>query len=155
MNTGKWIRTPEFKEKMKNIRKGITFNTGRTHFKKGHVPVIKPITNTTRHKMSIAKIGTSSNAWKGGKTIEGGDTFIWNPKHPFCNNKGYIKRSRFMIEKKLKRYLTSSEVVHHINGIKDDDRIKNLKLFNNHSIHMYNHWKSPKYKEYMSLVHKS
>ena len=47
------------------------------------------------------------------------------------------------------RFLTKEEVVHHINGIKSDNRIENLQLFSNHGEHIklhelhkdLNHWK--------------
>ena len=54
--------------------------------------------------------------------------------------KGYVKRSRLIIEKKLGRFLGREEVVHHINGIRDDDREENLVLLS-YSIHQSNHQK--------------
>jgi hypothetical protein len=39
------------------------------------------------------------------------------------------------MEKHLGRYLTEEEVIHHINGERDDNRIENLMLFENHSAH--------------------
>jgi hypothetical protein len=45
-----------------------------------------------------------------------------------------------VMEKHLGRTLLPGEVVHHINGIKTDNRLSNLMLFKNHSAHLvYEH----------------
>jgi len=74
--------------------------------------------------------------WKSGKRKNNGYVFIWNPKHPNCQKCGYLKRSRFVAEEKVGRRLLKEEVVHHINGIKDDDRIENLQIFKNNGEHI-------------------
>ena len=57
-----------------------------------------------------------------------GYLYIYNPKHPKCTKKGYVAEHRLIAEKMISRYLTDDEVVHHINGIKTDNRKENLKV---------------------------
>lgn len=47
-----------------------------------------------------------------------------------------ILHHRYIMEQHLSRKLTKNERVHHINGIKTDNRIENLKLFKNNGEHM-------------------
>lgn len=80
--------------------------------------------------------GKGNTHWKGGriKTIFG-YIKIYKPEHPYSQADGYVPEHRLIMEESLKRYLTKKEVVHHINGIRDDNRIENLELFPNNRIH--------------------
>lgn len=57
-----------------------------------------------------------------------GYIYLYAPEHPNPTQGKYIKRSRLTIENHIGRYLKSTEQIHHINGIKDDDRIENLQI---------------------------
>jgi len=98
----------------------------------------------SKNKISLAGIGKhvgSKNArWKGGRYItKFGYVLIKAHGHPFLNKMGYIQEHRLVIEKHIGRYLTRKEVVHHINGIKTDNRIENLMLLPSLSAHVKLH----------------
>lgn len=57
-----------------------------------------------------------------------GYKYLFMPNHPFANDGKYVAEHRLVIEKNIKRYLTNKEIVHHINGNKLDNNIKNLVL---------------------------
>lgn len=48
--------------------------------------------------------------------------------HPGARNDGSIYEHRLVMEEHLERFLYPEEVVHHINGVRDDNRIENLQL---------------------------
>ena len=73
--------------------------------------------------------------WNGGEAKMLGYVFVFKPEHPAANSVGYVKRSRVVMEEAIGRYLKPEEVMHHINGIRDDDRLENLMLFENGSQH--------------------
>jgi len=75
-------------------------------------------------------------AWKGGKVSMLGYVFLKVKDHPYANKEGYVKRSRLVMEKFIGRYLQPQETIHHINEIRNDDRIENLKLCSCNGEHM-------------------
>lgn len=84
------------------------------------------------------RTGSKNPKWRGGRLKKtNGYIIVQSPDHPFRCVDGYVLEHRLVMEKKLGRYLTVNEVVHHINGIKDDNRIDNLIIFNNQSAHVY------------------
>ena len=101
--------------------------------------------NTKQWKEMMKKCmsGKNNHAWKGGKRKHTeGYTEIKVPReHPFCNSGGYILEHRYVMEKHLKRYLKLKERVHHLNGVRTDNRIENLILFPTDSEHQKFHQK--------------
>ena len=68
------------------------------------------------------KKGSLSSHWKGGWRIDNhGYVRIWT-------GKAYILEHRVVMEYYLKRELKDSEIVHHINGNRRDNRIENLMI---------------------------
>ena len=82
--------------------------------------------------------------WKGGRRKEStgyisvllvsNDFF-----YPMANKQRYVLEHRLVMAKYLKRCLLPWEVVHHRNGIKDDNRLENLELLGSqgrHNVHI-------------------
>ncbi len=88
----------------------------------------------TRIEWADTRVGNSRI-----KTPEG-YILVYCPTHPSAKSSGHIYEHRYVMEKHLKRFLSSSEHVHHINGIKDDNRVENLEIID-HSEHAKKHYK--------------
>lgn len=73
------------------------------------------------------KIKEETKVYKGRfKTVEG-YIRIYNPNFPEDDRK-YILEHRFVIEQSLGKKLSKKDKIHHINGIKDDNRLENLMI---------------------------
>ena len=78
--------------------------------------------------------------WKGGKRKSYG---YWDVKIPvdspylsMVNKNGYVREHRYVMAMYLGRSLIPSEIVHHLNGVRTDNRIDNLVL-TRHDKHEY------------------
>lgn len=61
------------------------------------------------------------------------------PDHPYADCKGFIYEHRFIMEQMIGRYLKPKEIVHHKNGIKDDNRPENLQYCKDQKDHLSFH----------------
>lgn len=109
--------------------------TARNHFKAGAKPWNKGI-----EYKKIA--GDKHWHWQGGtRKHPAGYIEEYCPDHPFARHGGYVYQHRLVMERKIGRFLTPKEVIHHINKIKNDNRIENLKLFSSSGEHTsYHAW---------------
>lgn len=98
--------------------------------------------------------GLRNPNWRGGRRRDAdGYILIKDEKHPFKTKKNLVYEHRLIMESYLRRfnpnhqsliningklYIDKSYDVHHINGIKDDNRIENLQGIL-HSEHIRNH----------------
>lgn len=129
MPIGVYKRT-EYHKSRCGFQKGHKIrNTGRTRFKKGQL-------SPRKDKKFPHLTGKNAYHWKGGRIkYSRGYVYLLRTSHPFCNNVGYVREHRLVMEQMLGRYLTPKEVVHHINSIPYDNKPENLMLFTNNHAH--------------------
>jgi len=117
-------RSPESREKMSAAHVGVKLSAEH------------------RAKMSAsAKKGKENHHWNGGRQIVNGYVHLLRTGHPLADCRGYASEHRLVMAAYLGRLLLRSEVVHHINGNPDDNRIGNLALFPSNGEHASFHGK--------------
>lgn len=118
-----WHHTEKTKNKIRNSQIGRKFSD--SHIKNMREARL----NKHYSKETEFKRGQLHSMWKGGRIFNSkGYVYVRSENHPNKNYHGYVAEHRLVMEKHIGRYLTKDEVVHHMNGIKTDNRIDNLKL---------------------------
>lgn len=83
--------------------------------------------------------GKENPNWKGGRYFSGSYWRVLKPEHPRATKKGYVYEHVLVAEKKIGRYLKDIERVHHLNGVKTDNRPENIVVCKNAKEHFGKH----------------
>ena len=76
--------------------------------------------------------GVNGTYFLGGRFYnDHGYVLVLKPEHPRTVAHLYVYEHILVAEQKIGRYLRPNEVVHHLNGIKDDNRPENLEIMDN------------------------
>lgn len=152
MNRGSY-HTEETKIKMREAHKGKHF-TEEHKRKIGEAHKGIPRSEETRRKLSEFHkkiLMENHNSWKGEMTRRSGYILFKVPKgckFSIMKNKGgYVPIHRLTMAAFLQRPLKPKEIVHHINSIRDDNRIGNLELLENSGVHINLHLRQKRLKK--------
>lgn len=96
-----------------------------------------------KHGIKCQRTGPRSGEghpeWSGGRLSDkSGYILVYSPGHPYARKPRlkYVFEHRLVMEKKLGRFLLPGEVVHHIDGKKDNNSPENLELFRSNGDHL-------------------
>lgn len=96
---------------------------------------------------SEANRGEKSGNWNGGvQKTKKGYRLVLCPEHHRADTRGYVMEHILVWEKESGVQLPSNCCVHHLNGIKDDNRIENLCVML-HRAHTIHHHAGTKHRE--------
>jgi len=158
-------------DKSKNrTRKGVRLNHGNSHFEKGFTPWNAGLTKETDKRVNGSaekSSGKRNGAIKskdfpskmrqinppiGKKRAGRGYILVYHPEWPSSRgpngpNSGYVFEHRYIMETHLGRIIKKSEIVHHLDGDKENNVIENLLLCRSPSEHEHIHQLEQRFTE--------
>jgi len=75
------------------------------------------------------KRGEEHPSWKGGRTMASGYVLIFMPNHHRADHRGYVREHIWVWEQARGQDIPVGWVVHHLNGVRNDNRPINLVAF--------------------------
>lgn len=146
-----WIGIAEAAKVLNRGHQGVRF-----HIRKGNIRtkqgvygfrVINLVNKADCEK--LAKTLAPRKFWKkhkGAPMIEKSTGYlkVYEPKHNLAMCDGYVYMHRKVAQEKIGRGLKVGEIVHHINGIKTDNRPENLEVLPSISRHVSGHFAAKK-----------
>ena len=116
-------------------RQQMSDSTKRGFAERGHPMQGRKHSEETKRKIAESRMGEKHWAFKPRKLDSDGYVSLYVGRgHPMAQHNGRCREHRLVMANHLGRMLRPDEDVHHINGVKDDNRIENLTLMD-HSGH--------------------
>lgn len=105
---------------------------------------------------SNAKHGEKSSSWNGGyKYTKKGYKVILKPDYYRSDSSGYVLEHVYVFETSTSVKVPNNCCVHHLNGIKDDNRIENLCMMSRGGHTVYHHAGSKRSEETKKNISKA
>lgn len=90
-------------------------------------------------KRYVSGHGNKRSGLPFGEVEHQGYRMVRDPGHPRAHSNGYVHQHIIVAERALGRPMPDGAVVHHVNGVKDDNRPENLVVCEDNSYHSLLH----------------